>query len=690
MSPPARPDEMGEIEIRVRAGGGGGYEVELVASGGQDFPAGRIDSAGLEGWVESLEPLADGERLFRALFADSGLASAWAEVAGQFPRRRLKLRLDPEAAALHTLPWELLAEPRGGEPARPLAAAADTPFSRYLPSRARPQPPLLDRPFRLLVAIANPEGLPKRLPPIDVEAEQAALEAVFAEIPKGEIEVTFLDPPISPERLEAALREGFRALHLVAHGELDSEAPNGAEVEIQLANQEGEATAFTAQRFAEMFDRLAERPRLVFLACCSSAERSPRDAFLGLAPRLVAAGTGAVVAMQKAVLVPTARAFASTFYRRLLAHGQVDLATNEARSALLAGELPGAEVPVLFQRLRSGRLLGSRGEVQGKAPEIFWHPLRKDWKRGHLTAVLGPGIHHGLLPMPRQIARTLAANPSFGYPYRDDQNLPRVAQYLAAHRPDLPHEEVRELLARAFASHLPPGAPAQGACVSEVASAAGWGRLTESDEDEVHHQLASLGLPLYLTTNFDNLLTLALEAQGRGVRRFSLPWRAAQRGEPLPAPPPPPGPGESVVLHLFGTDDDPDSMVLTEDDTLDYMAAISRAERNLLPSFASEALTARSVLFLGYRLRDLDLRVLLRGVIAPLHTQKFPKSRSQIAVQFDPTASEEPGGEAARDFLEKYFGQNQIDVYWGSAPQFVADLVSRVEAGDNGRGDARN
>ncbi|MDX2000600.1 MAG: CHAT domain-containing protein [Thermoanaerobaculia bacterium] len=676
MGSPTRPAPWGEIVIRVRGSSNGVFPVELLASGGQDFPAGALDAAALLPWVPGLDPRADGERLFQALFAHPALAAAWAELAGENPRRRLKLWLDPEAAALHPLPWELLSEPWEDGPPRPLAALADTPFSRYLPSREAPSPPVLERPFRLLVAIASPEGLPSWLAPLDVAAERAALEAVWAEVPRGEVVATFLAPPISLERLEAELRAGYHGLHLVAHGEFDEHHPEGPEAGsvVHLADETGRAQRVTAGAFAALLLRLPERPRLVFLASCATAQRSSDNAWLGFAPPLVAAGTGAVVAMQAPVLVATARAFATTFYGRLLAHGEVDRAANEARSSLLSGDRPGAEVPVLFQRLRSGRLLGQRGEIQGKPPEIFWFPLLESAAQGQLLAVLGPGVHQGLLPMPRQLARALAADPRFDYPDPDEESLPRVTQYLTAYRVHA-QDVLRREMAEALERSLPAGIRARGDSVSEVASRAGWGAVTLADEADVHQQLASLGLPIYLTTNFDNLLTLALEAQGRTVHRLALPWKAVFRGEPRPRLPKRLAPGESLVLHLFGMDDDPDGMVVTEDDYLDYLTVISRDERHLLPELVYKALGSASVLLLGYRLHDLDLRVLLRGFRMYLDARKL--GRSKIAVQFDPTASAEPGGERARAFLEKYFGQSDIEVYWGSAPQFVADLVSR-------------
>ena len=67
--------------------------------------------------------------------------------------------------------------------------------------------------------------------------------------------------------------------------------------------------------------------------------------------------------------------------------------------------------------------------------------------------------------------------------------------------------------------------------LSQIIEDAGWSaRCLELAESEIHHQLAGLKLPLYLTTNFDNFMTLALRSQ-RGedeegkVRREVIDWR---------------------------------------------------------------------------------------------------------------------------------------------------------------------
>ena len=61
--------------------------------------------------------------------------------------------------------------------------------------------------------------------------------------------------------------------------------------------------------------------------------------------------------MQDKVPVVTARSFAGAFYAKLLEHGRVDLACNQARAHVKTDKLPGSSIPVLFMRLHNGRLL---------------------------------------------------------------------------------------------------------------------------------------------------------------------------------------------------------------------------------------------------------------------------------------------------------------------------------------------
>ena len=88
-----------------------------------------------------------------------------------------------------------------------------------------------------------------------------------------------------------------------------------------------------------------------------------------------------------------------------------------------------------------------------------------------------------------------------------------------------------------------------------------------------------------------------------------------------------------MVLHLFGQDDDPLSLVLTEDDHLDYLARIARDYEYLLPTSVNAALASTTLLFLGYRLEDLDLKVIMRGLLTHLDLDKW--GMLHVAVQLE-------------------------------------------------------
>ena len=55
----------------------------------------------------------------------------------------------------------------------------------------------------------------------------------------------------------------------------------------------------------------------------------------------------------------TTRQMSATFYNRLLDHGTVDLALNEARSLLLMGNRPNTAAPALYMSLKDGQLFGA-------------------------------------------------------------------------------------------------------------------------------------------------------------------------------------------------------------------------------------------------------------------------------------------------------------------------------------------
>ena len=336
-----------DIEIRIEKHEVAGYPIEITVGGEQVFDGWMAADAVSR--VSSLAPTEDGQRLLRSLFADAALLSAWAEARGRSVRRRIRLRIAPDAPELHAAPWELLQDGNVM-----FAADADTPFSRYLPTEVPWGTAIETRPIRMLVAVSAPDDVDRyNLSPVDVAEEQDVLRRALMEDRSAGIHLDFLDAPMTLERLESALRQGYHVLHFVGHGVYSAQAQQAA---LFMQDDDGRIRRVLDDDLAGMLARQGVQPHVVFLAACQSAARSNTGSFLGLAPKLVAAGVPAVLAMQDRVTVTTARKFAATFYRRLLEYGLVDVAANEARSTLLTAGRFDAGVPVLFMRLKSGRV----------------------------------------------------------------------------------------------------------------------------------------------------------------------------------------------------------------------------------------------------------------------------------------------------------------------------------------------
>jgi hypothetical protein len=670
-----------DVEVRIFQRADEGYPVEITLNGEQGFQRGYM-AADVLPWTSSGDPATDGQQLFETLFADQTLRSAWAECRGQSPKRRIRLEIDAAAAELHALPWELL-----HEGTVMLAAHSNTPFSRYLRIALPWGGPVEERPIGLLVVISNPDDLESEynLVPIDVARERESLESVFTQVGPDKLQAHFLDAPATLERLEQALRGGYHVLHFVGHGAYSIRRRQAA---LYMQDDEGHTHRVLDDALAGMLARQGVRPRLIFLVACQSATRSTVDAFLGLGPKLVNVGVPAVVAMQDVVTIETGRKFSAAFYQRLLDPSKptpVDQAVNEARSTLLTGGRPDAAVPVLFMRLKSGQLWGdeadARGKLLGAKPKTFWEGLIANIEYGECTPILGPRVHGRWLPTPAEIARSWAR--MHDYPFADKEDLGRVTQYLVSyHGKPFPRRQLLKTLKENLIERLPeelrPAEPHRGLTLTQLIQAVGWQRLVEDNPNEVHRVLADLKLPLYLTTNPDSFMVEALTAQGndpvREICRWDthldeLPSRFTEDDAYEPTPEAP------LVYHLFGSDEEINSLVLTEDDYLHFLTRIA-AERDRIPNTIREALSASSLMFVGYSLYDWEFRVLMHGLVANLDQRLGFK---HVAVQLELGEVKDP--KTVRDFLERYFQEADINVLLGSTAQFVAELREHWETG---------
>ena len=678
MSHPAYAD----LEIRILERRPEGYPVEITLNNEREFPRGYL-SPDMLPWVAGSSPADDGQRLFEWLFSDDQLKNAWTEVRGQHPQRRLRLRLDTDVPEIHAVPWELLRDNNDSTP-QDLAAAVATPFSRYLAGKWQPGSPILKRPVKILVAIATPDNLSEYdLSAIDLEAEQRLLQEATDGL---EVELVHVPQPCTLAAIESALKEGVHGLHFVGHG-IFSQRRNQAQ--LYLADDDNQVALVSETEFAAMLARqLADttthnddKLRLVFLASCQTASRSPADAFRGFAPALIKAGVPAVIAMQDLVPEKTAQTFSQTFYRRLLQHGQVDLAGNEARSILLTAQLPGAAIPALFMRLRSGLLLGRRGRITSSEADTFWPFLLDKIERGQCIPFIGPRVTRGLMMDQETVAERLAEQ--FGYPLADRTMLRRVAQFIALNDPDSLRSNYLRLLQRSLFPNLsikPTEEEKQRfrrAGLSETIEALNWAEhVLMLHENEVHHLLADLELPLYLTTNIDNFMSEALKHRGLSVRRYGPRWNSPA-GRPQFVLTPPPTPSNPVVFHLFGHEGDQEqekNLILAEEDYLEHFVRLSRDQDTILPMNIIEALSQYSFIFLGYELNDWEFRLIVQGLLSSI-AQTGGGRKIHVGVQLE--MNQLPEAEKVMDYLQKSLGRFNIDIYWGSTQQFITELHTR-------------
>lgn len=283
-----------------------------------------------------------------------------------------------------------------------------------------------------------------------------------------------------------------------------------------------------------------------------------------------------------------------------------------------------------------------------------WLFLLKAIELGKCTPFLGAGACHGYIPLGAEVAQEWAK--THKYPLKGDANdLAKVSQFVATeYHPLYPKDAMMERLSGV----IPPDF---------------------SELDEPHGLLADLPLPIYITTNYDDFMFRALVSRSRNPRREICRWNSLlQKRRSELSSGYQPTVAEPSVFHLHGCSDISESMVLTEDDYLSFLVNLGKfktAQTKLIPSRIEKALTDASLLFLGYRLADWDFRVLFHGLISYLDRTT---QRAHISVQLAPGDDRDSAQEKlrAQSYFERYFGDSNIRVYWGTCREFAADLRS--------------
>lgn len=272
-----------------------------------------------------------------------------------------------------------------------------------------------------------------------------------------------------------------------------------------------------------------------------------------------------------------------------------------------------------------------------------------------------PWQHGQYLPTGGELSAYLAEN--FGYPEIDKRDLVRVSQYIAVMEGSGPlYEELRKLLDADYPS------TALHQFFAKLPSA-----------------LRNKGYPpryqLIVTTNYDDVMERAFREANEPFDLVTFIAGGEHRGKFMHLPFDGSKnrliekPNEyrelsldkrSVILKIHGAidriDPDGDSYVITEDDYIDYLTRTDIS--SLVPVTLAAKLKKSNFLFLGYGLRDWNLRVILHRIWGE---QKL--TYKSWAIQLDPA-----------DVEKQFWRKRDVDIVGINLDDYVASLNERIQA----------
>lgn len=631
-----------------------------------------------------LDSEAYGTLLSDSLFASTDVNRTFSQVYSttQSQRTPLRVRLLVGASApeLQNLRWETLRNPVDDSM---LATNQLLLFSRYPVTSGldwRPVQRRAQSALRALIVIANPTDLAdyepdgRPLAPIDVAGE---LERARTSL--GTIRTTSLASggKATLNTILAAMRERYDIVYMVNHGALVRGEPH-----IWLEDDTGASAVVSGFELITRLKELPSLPTLMILASCQSAGRGSDQhsndggVQAALGPRLAEAGIPSIVAMQGDVTMGTIEAFMPPLFEELQRDGQIDRAVAVARG--LVRTRPDWWVPVLFTRLKSGRIWYEPGFADDRDGFRKWPALLRNIRRERCTPILGPGLVAPVIGSHRELAYRWAEQYGFPLSPHAKDDLPQVAQYMAVDQgePLFPHEELQDFLRsellRLYHDDIPEDI--RSASLNNLLEYAGT-LYRQQYQNEPHQLLAQLPFPIYITTNTDDLLQQALIQQGKKPSVLFCPWNEhIEHSMDMNHDALEPSPDHPLVYQLFGHVQEPATMVLTEDDYFDFLIGFA-SRRDMIPEAVRRVFADTALLFMGFRLDDWDFKVLFRSIMSQEGNRR--RDYTNIAVQLDPEEGQVIEPQGARRYFQTYFQDSDFSIYWGSVDDFVTQLYEQ-------------
>jgi hypothetical protein len=329
--------------------------------------------------------------------------------------------------------------------------------------------------------------------------------------------------------------------------------------------------------------------------------------------------------------------------------------------------------------------------MAGSEQQIDWRTLIRRIKSYKFTPIVSDRV---FFPGPNQVIPDWAEEIDFPYALGPHVTLAQLSQYVAATSRDelSAKEDFLEFSKKYLLKEVREAYPEKNVFLdtvedelyditfSEMASRLDYPAY-EDEMDNPLRILAELPLPIFVTTSYYDFIEVALRAAGKEPRTEICYWND-ELLEDVPSifeedADYQPEVDTPLVYHINGIDTHPASLVLTEDDYLDFLVKISR-DIDVVPRRVAQAMVDSSLLLLGYRLDDWSFKVLFRGLIK---SKRASRRRLSISIQMTPPGDPDSivSKRDAEDYLKQYFDKVNFDVFWGEPHEFVRELWQQWE-----------
>jgi CHAT domain/SIR2-like domain len=608
-----------------------------------------------------------GRQLTDYFFEDSKVRdtflSAVNSTSANGDRCRLRFFIGNSALELQRLRWELLEKPDNHEC---LSTSDHVLFSRYLFSRDFRSVQLRPRGnIRALIAVSTltPDQAARfKLASLDASDEIARAQEALSGLSSKAIGG---DKPLSFAQLWDELRkEEYDILYLLGHG--TSQRRPAFFIERTDPNR---PPCAEPQEFVDRFSELLRVPRLVVLGSCQSSFTN-----MALGPRLVEAGIPAVVAMQDSISLETLKLFTVTLFSELTKHGVIDYAVAAARDAIR--DRPDCWMPVLFSRLKNNRIWFDAGFASQPNTPAFWNTIIDRAKRTKLVPVIGPGFGdyiHGDL---RDLAKNIIDTHQLPRLLSTTDSFPQVCQSLLAFvgERDTAINHVRQALCEQVQRYHGNAVPKECFANVELESLLWTVRdaLSKSGRRDAYGLLADLDVPVFVTTTRDQLLAETLRAKGKEPQVIECPWRG-NTASPLALEPE--TPKRPIVYHVFGTFENEERLVLTEEDFFEFLIEATN-NRDLIPEVIRSKTMHGSLAFLGFQLSDWSLRV-LQYILKSQESREALGRHVHVAVQLNRADDIQSQNTHLAAFLAGMVAEwGNVQIFWGRPEDFLSRLLA--------------